>query len=160
MRGVLFLFFCFITLFCQGQTSDTNKIPKFEFGVNAGVGWANEDEACLYNSSICLSVDYRIINKYSIQFAPQYSWLWKWNEHYLTIPIHLRKKFGERFSLFAGPALSFNVGNFNDLGFSGGVYYHFCNHSALAVTVFSFTLYDYCIGYLYVPVSISYRFSF
>lgn len=160
MRGVLFILACFITLFCQGQRPDTKKEPKFEFGINTGVGWAYEDEAHLFNTSCCFSMDYRIKNKYFIQLAPQYSWLWKWNEHYLTIPIHLRKKFGDRLSLFAGPALTFDIGYFKDLGISGGAYYHFNNHSALAVTVFSFTLYDYYIDYLYVPVNISYRLSF
>ena len=160
MRGVLLIFACFITFFCQGQISDTKKEPKFGFGVNAGVGWAYEDKSHLFNTSICMTVDYCLKNNYFIQFAPQYSWLWKWNEHYLTIPIHLRKKFGERFSLFAGPALIFDVGYFKDLGISGGAYYHFSNYSALAFTVFSFTLYDYYIDYLYVPVNISYRFSF
>jgi hypothetical protein len=135
------------------------KPKKLIFGIQAGVGWAYEDEANLFNTAISFTTDYRIKNNYFIQFAPQYSWLWKWNEHYLTLPIHLRKKFGSRLSLFAGPALTLDVGYFKDLGISAGAYYHFSNHSALAISVFSFTLYDYNIDYLYVPVSISYRFS-
>jgi len=137
---------------------NTNK--KFIFGIQAGAGWANEDEAHLYNTSISISLDYHLRNNYFIQFAPQYSWLWKWNEHYLTLPIHIRKKIGNKFSLFAGPALTFDVGCFRDFGISGGAYYHISNRSALALSVFTFTLYDYYIDYVYAPVSISYRFTF
>jgi hypothetical protein len=133
---------------------------KFLFGVQAGTGWAYEDKTHLYNTLACITFDYHLKSNYFIQFAPQYSWLWKWNEHYLTIPIHLRKKIGEKLSFFAGPALTFDVGYFKDLGVSVGAYYHFNKRSALALSVFTFTLYDYYIDYLYAPVNISYRFTF
>ncbi|UCH14702.1 MAG: hypothetical protein JSV22_01765 [Bacteroidales bacterium] len=133
---------------------------KFIIGIHAGIGWAYEDKAHLYNTSASFTFDYHLKNNYFIQFAPQYSWLWKWNEHYLTIPIHIRRKFGKRLSLFAGPALTFDIGYFKDLGISAGAYYHFRKRSALAISAFTFTLYDYYIDYFYVPVSISYRYSF
>lgn len=132
------------------------KPKKLIFGIQGGAGWAFEDEADLFNTSVSLTVDYHIKHNFFMQFAPQYSWLWKWNEHYLTLPFHLRKKFGERISLFAGPALTFDIGNFKDVGISVGAYYHFTKRSALEVSAFTFTLYDYDIDYLYVPVSISY----
>lgn len=103
-------------------------------------------------------VDYRIKSKFFVQLAPQYSWLWKWNEHYLTLPIHLKKFFGARLSIFTGPALTFDVGYFKSLGVSAGVDYQFSNHCAVFISVFSFDLFDYSIDYLYVPVSVALRF--
>jgi hypothetical protein len=164
MRNLLIIILSLISFstFCQEiETSNSlNTNKKFIFGVQAGVGWAYEDEAHLYNTSFCISIDYQLKNGLYIQFAPQYSWLWNWNEHYLTLPIHLRKKIGNKFSLFAGLALTFDIGYFKDLGISGGAYYHISNRSALALSVFTFTLYEYFIDYLYAPVSISYRFAF
>ena len=142
----------------KGDNISVNK--NFIFGINTGAGWAYEDKAHLFNTSVSLTIDYHLKSNYFLQFAPQYSWLWKWNEHYLTLAIHLRKKFGKRFSLFAGPALTFDIGYFKDLGISMGGYFHIDNHSAIAISAFTFTLYDYYIDYLYVPVSISYRYTF
>ena len=142
----------------KSNSLNTNK--KFIFGIQAGAGWAYEDEAHLFNTSACLTLDYHFKNNFLIQFAPQYSWLWKWNEHYLTLPIHLRKRLNKKFSLFVGPALTFDVGCFRDLGISAGAYYHISNRTALALSVFTFTLYDYYIDYVYAPISISYRFTF
>ena len=160
MRELLIFILSLISfgLFSQeiSKKRNLNEPKKLMFGIQAGAGWAYEDEAHLFNVSTCLTLDYHLKNFFFIQFAPQYSWLWKWNEHYLTLPIHLRKKIGVKFSLFAGPALTFDVGYFKDLGFSGGAYYHFSKRSALAISALSFTLYDYYIDYLYVPISISY----
>jgi hypothetical protein len=158
---MLIIIFCFFSVTVTGQEILNNtslvKPKKLIFGIQAGAGWAYEDETNLFNTAISFTTDYRIKNNYFIQFAPQYSWLWKWNEHYLTFPVHLRKKFGSGLSLFAGPALTFDVPYFKDLGISGGAYFHFSDQFALAVSVFSYTLYDYYIDYLYVPVSISCR---
>ena len=163
MRILLIIILCLSATAASSQESANNTtLPqpkKLTFGIQTGVGWAYEDEAHLFNTAVSFTADYQIKHNFFIQFAPQYSWLWKWNEHYLTLPIHLRKTLGDKFSLFAGPALTFDVGYFKDLGVSAGVYYLLGNHSALAISAFSFTLYDYDIDYLYVPVSMTFRFS-
>ncbi|MCB0667942.1 MAG: hypothetical protein KDC80_19080 [Saprospiraceae bacterium] len=133
---------------------------KLIFGFQTGAGWAYEDEKHLFHTSVYLTADYGIGTKLFVQFAPQYSILWKWKEHYLTFPIHLRKQFASRLSLYAGPALIFDVGFFKDLGVSGGAYYNLSEKSALAISAYTFTLYDYDIDFLYIPVTISYRFKF
>jgi len=139
------------------NTDTLDQLNKFMFGARGGAGWAYEDEAHLFNIAAGVTIDYRIKNNFFIQFAPKYSWLWKWNEHYLTLPLHLRKKIRNKLSLFAGPALTFDVGYFKDIGISGGAYYHFTKRSALVVSVYTFTLYDYDIDFLYIPVSITYH---
>lgn len=141
---------------------DTSKAAakRFQFGVQAGTGWAYADESHLFNTALGLTVDYRITDNLFIQFAPGYFWLWKWDEHYLSLPLHLRKTFGERISLFAGPALNYDVGHFKDLGISAGVILHYSDRCALVLSATVFTLYDYDIDYLYVPVNILYRYSF
>lgn len=133
---------------------------KFLFGVHAGTGWAYADEAHLFNTVVSVTVDYHIAKNFYLQFAPGYIWAWKWNEHYLTLPIHIRKRFGECISLFAGPALIFDIGHFKDLGVSAGIYFHYTTRSSLVLSASAFTLYDYNIDFLYLPVNISYRFSF
>lgn len=154
----------FASLSSQGQewAMDVNgpAAGKFRFGVHVGSGWAYVDKTHLFNLSATLTIDYRILHHLYIQFAPGYSWLWKWNEHYLTLPVQLRKRFGECISLFAGPALTFDVGHFKDLGVSAGAYVHLNERFALVLSVYTFTLYDDDIDFLYVPVNISYRFSF
>jgi hypothetical protein len=163
VKRLLFLIAVAIPLICQGQKAErklsSTEQPVFEFGINAGIGWTYEDKAHLLNTTVCFTLDFRIINSYSIQLAPQYAWLWTWNEHYLTIPIHLRKRFGDKLSLFAGPAISFDLAYFKDCGISAGAYYHFNKHNGLAISANTFTLYDYGIDYLYVPISLTYRFS-
>lgn len=159
----IFIFLAFTyQSYCQEKIDSTilTENRKLFFGATLGIGWAYEDEAHLYNTSTSFAVEYRIINNYYFQFAPIYSWLWKWNEHYLTLPIHIGKKFGNKISLFAGPALTFDVGFFKDFGISAGTYYHFNKKSALLLSAFTFTLYDYYIDYLYVPVSLSYSYTF
>jgi hypothetical protein len=148
--------------YSQGINTDVSdpKREKIIFGIQAGAGWAYEDEAHLFNTSTGITFDYRFLDKYNIQFAPRYSWLWKWNEHYLTLPVHIRKKFGQRISLFAGPAFTLDIGHFKDLGISAGACYHFSRRSALVISAFVFTLYDYHIDYFYMPVSIAYGYYF
>jgi hypothetical protein len=152
------------SLISQGQDramdSSNPGARRFLFGIQAGNGWACEDEVHLFNLSAGLTFDYKVADHLFLQFAPSYSWLWKWNEHYLSLPIHLRIKFGEIISLFAGPALTFDVGYFKDMGISAGAYVHLDNRFAFVLSVYAFTLYDYDIDYLYVPINISYRYSF
>ena len=91
---------------------------RLTFSTNLGAAWAFEDKAHLFSASTGIILDYHLIHNFYVQFAPKYSWLWKWNEHYLTLPVHVRKKFGDKFSVFAGPALTFDIGYFKDLGIS------------------------------------------
>ena len=137
-------------------------VPEHEgflFGFQAGVGWAYEDEVHMMISTLVFTLKYSFKNNYFVQLAPKYSWLMKWNEHYLTLPIHIGKRVGNRLSFFAGPALTYDIAFFRDLGLSAGACYHFGNRSALVLSLFTFTLYDYDIDYLIVPVSISYSFT-
>lgn len=158
---ILIFTFSYLTYtFCQVEDALTSNAGKLTMGIRAGAGWSYADEAHLFNTSTSLAIDYHLKNSYYIQFAPTYSWLWKWNEHYLTIPVHMRKRFGEKFSLFAGPALTFDVGYFKDLGLSGGAYYHISTNSSIVISAFTFTLYDYHIDFLYVPVSVIYSYTF
>ena len=133
---------------------------RFLIGVQAGHGWAWEDENHLFSLFAGLTFDYRISDHLFLQLAPSYSWLMRWNEHYLVLPLHLRRKFGECISLFAGPALTFDIGNFKDIGVSAGAYVHLSDRFTLVFSMFTFTLYDYDIDYLYVPINVSYRYSF
>ena len=136
---------------------DENK--KLSLSVDAGMSWAYEDKAHLFNTTTSAIFDYQIKNNFYFQFAPRYTWLIKWNEHYLTLPLHIRKQFGKKLSLFAGPALTFDIGYFKDLGISAGLYYHFSKRSAIKLSVFTLTLYDYHIDYLFVPIGLTYTFT-
>ena len=164
MNRYLSILLLFASLISQGQESamDRNKpvVDRFQFGVQAGSGWACEDETHLFSLLAGLTVDYQMTDHLFLQLAPSYSWQWTWNEHYLILPVHLRAKFSEIISLFAGPALTCDIGNFKDLGVSAGAYFHLNNRFALVLSVYTFTLYDYDIDYLYVPVNISYRYTF
>ena len=154
----LFLFgMCFINTL-QAQEVSNNKM--FIFGSNGGIGASYTNKAFLLNLQGSLTLDYYLNNKWSVQFAPKYSWLLKWNEHYLTIPIHLRIKLSDKFSLYTGPAITFDIGYFQDLGISAGGYYHFSKRSSINLSVVTFTLYDYHIDYLYVPVGLNYTYTF
>ena len=141
-------------------TEHTNEHKNWEAGTRVGIGWAYEDNAHLYNTVVAFSLDYRIAPKWYLQFIPAYSWLWKWNEHYLTLPIHIRKIIDRRLSIFAGSALTYDVGYFKDLGISAGAYFHLDERSAIVLSAFTFTLYDYHIDYLYVPISLSFHYTF
>ena len=132
---------------------------KFSLSADAGMSWAYEDKAHLFNTSTSAILDYQIKNKFHLQFAPRYTWLIKWNEHYLTLPFHLRKQLGKKLSLFAGPALTIDIGYFKDLGISAGMDYYFSKRSAIKLSVFTFTLYDYHIDYLFVPIGLTYTFT-
>lgn len=103
-------------------------------------------------------MDYVIKNKWSIQLAPNYIWLVKWNEYYLTFPLHLRKSLGDKISVYAGPALTYDIGYFKDLGISVGLYYHLGNKSSINLSFLTFTLYYYHIDYIFVPIGLTYSF--
>ncbi len=139
---------------------DPDEEHKFIIGFNLGVSCSYSDETYLFSFPVSLSLDYHIKNGYYIQFAPKYSWLYKWNEHYLTLPLHLRKRFGQRLSLFLGPCISWDVGYFKDWGISGGAYIHLGKSSSIVLSAFSFTLYNYYIDYRYLPIGISYNYFF
>ena len=139
---------------------DISANKKVIFGTNGGVGASYTDKVFLLNLQGSYTLDYFVNNNLSIQLAPKYTWLIKWNEHYLTLPIHLRKKIGERFSVFAGPSLTFDIGYFKDLGISAGVYYHFSKKQAFILSAYTFTLYDYNIDYIFIPVGIAYNYMF
>ena len=70
-----------VSFLAQGQNGalDSPKpvAGRFLFGVQAGGGWAYEDESHLFNAMASLTVDYRITDNLFVQFAPGYSWLWK-----------------------------------------------------------------------------------
>ena len=155
------LFFCYqVNAQELAESNHSFDDKRFSFGANLGIGWTFEDKAHLFNTSAGFIFDYHLKNKFYVQFAPRYVWLWKWNEHYLALPVHIRKKLGDKLSVFGGPALIFDIGYFKDLGISAGMYYHLGNRSALILSAFTFTLYDYHIDYLYVPLSLSYNYSF
>ena len=132
----------------------------FVIGINLGIGWAYEDKAHLLNTSFGVTLDYHLKKHFYLQFAPRYSWLWKWNEHYLTLPIHVKKTFDNKLSIFAGPALSFDVGYFQSFGISAGLSYQWGKKSSIMLSAFSFTLHNYHIDYIYVPITLSYSYTF
>lgn len=90
--------------------------------------------------------------------APKYSWLFRWNEHYLTVPIHIKKYFTKRIGLFAGPCITWDIGYFRDFGISGGVSFRIGNSASIKLSVFTFSLADYYITYHYIPLGISYHY--
>ena len=130
------------------------------FGSNGGIGASYTDRQILFNLQGSVTMDYVLKNTWSVQMAPKYTWLIKWNEHYLTLPVHLRKKIGDRFSFYAGPALTFDIGYFKDIGLSSGIYFHYSERSAINLSAFTFTLYDYHIDYLFIPVGLTYNYYF
>lgn len=148
-------------------SADAQEIPekkraghKFSVGVSTGIGTSYTDKVFLLNVPASGIIEYKIADTYFIRFAPMYTWLIRWNEHYLTLPVHIRKDLGEKFGLFTGPALTFDIGYFKDLGVSAGVYYHLGKRSSIVLSAFTFTLYDYHIDYLFVPVALTYRYMF
>ncbi len=149
-----------MTRFVTNDLMGQEHPSKFVFSTNMGLAGSYTDRAYLLSTQAGFGITYLLNENYGIQFSPKYNWLIKWNEHYLCLPIHLTRNFGQRITLYAGPALTFDVGYFKDVGFSGGVSYKIKVHSSLALSAFTITLYDYHIDYLYVPVSISYKYSF
>jgi hypothetical protein len=160
MKKIIIAILFLSCLNVHSQTDNHTGKEKFIPGINIGAGTAYADKAFNHHIAFSLTIDYHIKKGFFLQFAPKYSWLWKWNEHYLTLPVHLRKMFGDKISIFAGPALTFDIGYFKDLGISAGGCYHFSRRSAVILSAFTFTLYDYYIDYLYVPVSLSYQITF
>ena len=159
---IFLLSFLSLPIYSQVSTTgfEAQKDHNFLFGMNAGMSCSYNDNAFNFAPTVSFSFDYHLINGYYLQFAPRYSWLYKWNEHYLTLVLHLRKRFGKRVSLFLGPCISWDVGFFNDLGISAGAYIHLGSKSAIMLSAFTFTLYDYNIDYTYIPVAISYNYYF
>lgn len=152
--------FCILTIYAQFSPPIIETTKRFKAGINMGIGTSFTDRTYLLNYQSSVTIDYSISERYSIQFAPKYTWLKNWNEHYLTLPFHVRKKFGNNFSVFAGPALTLDVGFFKDLGVSAGVNYYISQRSSIMLSAFTFTLYNYHIDYLFIPVSLSYNFTF
>ncbi|MFC2125002.1 hypothetical protein ACFLU5_09340 [Bacteroidota bacterium] len=159
---ILFFSLLFLSIIARSQdrmsdvNTDTNS--RILIGCNLGVNCSYSDEAYNFSAPVAsISFDYHIKNGYYLQVAPKYSWLYKWNEHYLTVPLHVRKRFSNRFSFYAGPSITWDVGYFRDLGISAGTYFHVNEQSSIILSVYTFTLYDYEIDYLYAPVGISYN---
>lgn len=156
----IMLFVSFTTFsYCQDSTVSLKKCNEKDlvFGTNLGMSCYYTDKAFLFSVPSSFSIDFHIKKDYYIQFAPKYSWLWKWNEHYLTLPIHIRKHINKRISVYAGPAITWDIGYFRDLGISAGAYFQINDRSSIILSAFTFTLYDYYIDYLYIPVGISYN---
>ncbi|MFC2086329.1 hypothetical protein ACFLQ9_01270, partial [Bacteroidota bacterium] len=63
-----------------------DRIPDFLMGSNLGISCSYNDYAYNISFPVSLSLDYHIKNGYYLQIAPKYSWLFRWNEHYLTLP--------------------------------------------------------------------------
>lgn len=152
------------SLISQGQDKASVRSDpfagRFLIGVQAGNGWACEDEKHLFNLTAGLTIDYQIADHFFLQLAPSYYWLWTWNEHYFILPVHFRQKYSDLFSLFAGPAITFNVGYSENVGLSVGAYIHLDNRFALVLSVYAFRLYGHDTDFLYVPINMSYRYSF
>ncbi len=114
LRLILIFIFIgsFVSTFSQ-EVMDTGASDRdfhFSIGGDLGLSCSYTDEAFLFSVPVSMNLDYHLRKGYYLQFAPKYSWLIKWNEHYLTLPLHLVKKFGNKISVFAGPALTFDVG--------------------------------------------------
>lgn len=158
----LFLIFTGLILFfrlgAQENINDQKPGCKFQLGVSAGVGGSYTDKAFLLNLPASINIDYRISDNYFLQFTPGYLWLIRWNEHYLNLSLHAGRKFGNRFNLFLGPALTFDVGFFHDLGVSFGADYQLSERSSIMLSSYTFTLYDYHIDYFFMPLKFSYIF--
>jgi hypothetical protein len=159
MRYILCVLFgiCF-TRSVAAQDSPGDKM--FIFGTNGGIGASYTDKLILLNLQGSMTLDYFFKDTWSIQFAPRYTWLAKWNEHYLTIPVHLRKILSGKLSVYAGPALTFDIGYFKGPGISAGINFHLSNRSALNLSVYTFTLYHYHIDYMFIPVGLTYSYAF
>jgi hypothetical protein len=135
-----------------------DALNKISIGVKAGLGFSYTDKAFLLNVPASISIDYKLSKKYYLQFAPNYIWLIRWNEHYLSLPIHLGLRANNKWSFFAGPALTFDIGNFKDWGISAGIHYHVGTRSSIILSGTTFSLYDYKIDFLFVPVGITFNY--
>jgi hypothetical protein len=159
MKAILTIVCIYLILPVNAQNG-ANGSRKIHTGVNVGPAVAYADKAFLIHSQAGININYKVTEKIKLQFAPKYTWLIKWNEHYLTLPLHLGVELTDKISVFAGPALSIDVGYFKDLGISAAASYRISNRSAVELSAFSYTLYDYQIDFLYIPVSILYSYSF
>jgi hypothetical protein len=142
------------------QADKSNDNHKFSMSGNLGLSFAYADKRSLISPTTSVSTSFHLKKGYYLEFAPRYTWICKWNEHYLTLPIHLKKQVNKRVSLFAGPAITWDVGYFRDFGISAGADLYIGENSSIKLSFFTFTLYDYYIDYLYVPVGISYSYRF
>ena len=160
---ILFTGFFLLSTYATGQNDDkkmnSDHIGRFLIGIDLGISGSYSDAAHNISapvSSICL--DYHIGKNYYLQIAPRYSWLFRWNEHYLTLPLHVRKRFNKLLSVYEGPSITRDVGYFRDLGISVGINFHISERSSINLSVFTFSLADYHIHYRYVPVGISFKY--
>lgn len=158
MKVLLFLFLGVVlasNMVAQVPRDETNNNLRIAFNIGLGVSYT--DKYVLINSATSIDFDFTLSDNYFLQFAPKYTYLHKWIEHYITLPIHFGVNLTNKIRIAAGPALSFDVGNFKDIGISAGMYYHFSERSAISISAFSFTLYDYKIDYLFIPLAVSYN---
>lgn len=161
-HSLIFLLVLSISVLAVSQepaaSSGMNLNGKLNLSAGMGLAGAYADKAFQWSAPITIQVDYYLKHGLFLQFAPSYSWYWRWNDHYLTFPLHLGKRIGNKWSVYAGPALSLDVGYFKDLGISAGFNYHITEQSVLRISAYTFTLYDYHIDYLMVPVSVGYHY--
>ena len=157
MRAAICILFSVFLLQAEAQNQGT--LIRFSIGVDGGGGASYTDKYFMLNTQAAFMMNYRITGRWSVQLAPRYTWLVKWNEHYLTLPLHLRISTGERFGIYAGPALVLDIGYFRDWGFSAGIYYNLSERSALNLLFYTFTLYDYNIDYLYIPIGLTFSYT-
>jgi len=143
LAGILNVFL----ISAQNVPANAETPEKLGLGFSAGPAVTYTDKAFLLSTQISGHLDYKISERCFIQLAPKYTWLIRWNEHYLTLPLHIGARFGERISCVAGPALTFDLGFFRDIGISAGVFYRFSERSAIGLSAHTFTLYDYSIDY-------------
>jgi hypothetical protein len=145
---------------------DTTKTEKYSndidhtilIGSGGGVSCSYSDKTFLYSTPAFLSLDYHIKNGYYLQIAPKYSYLYRWSEYYLTLPLHVRKQISNRFSLYVGPCITWEIPYFRDLGISAGAYFHINKNTSIILSVFTFTLWDYYIDYTYIPIGVSFNY--
>lgn len=162
-RTLIFLLVSSISVFAISQdplkSNGKNSPRKLHMGAGLGLAGVYADQAFQWSAPISIRLDYHLNYGLYLEFAPTYSWYWKWNDHYLSFPLHVGKRIGNKWSVYAGPAFTLDVGYFKDLGMSAGINYHIDERSALKLSVYTFTLYDYHIDYLMVPVSLGYHYA-
>jgi hypothetical protein len=154
------LLFCSTVAGAQPTDQRTAQQGRLHAGINAGIGTSFTDKAVLFTLHGGVACDYFFIGTWYLRLAPEYTWLIRWNEHYLTFPVQAGRKMGRKMSFYAGPAVTFDIGYFRNLGLSAGADYHFGKRSAIMISAFTFTLFDYHVDYVFIPVSISYHYRF
>jgi hypothetical protein len=92
MRYILYVLLG-ICIIRSVAAQDSPGDKMFKFGTKGGIGASYTDRHILINLQGSFTLDYYFKNAWSVQLAPKYTWLIKWNEHYLTIPIHLKKNY-------------------------------------------------------------------